>query len=413
MKIGNKQVSGTTLIIVGMILGALFGLVFPSWGQSISFLGDIFLSLIQMGLGLLILGQVSAAVAKLDLRKLGRLGSRTIGAFFLSALLSTVWGVLWAAIFRPGDGMSITTQAEGSVVAVENQSIIDVIVGFFPDNIFESLANGTMMQITVFALIFGAALSLLKSEKDFKFMSLLDEFNRIILEIIRIVMKIAPIGVFALVANAMGTHGVSIFAPLFRYIVVFIAAVLSYMVLWIIISALFVKESPIQVGKQLLGMSSLAFASNSSAVTLPTQMADSREKLGISKEATSFMMPIGMSLNSPGSALHNALILVIAGQMHGLTFGMGDYLTIIFIATFASYATAVIPGGGVVALNIVLPQMGFGAETIAFFATVDYPTGMFRTMANVQLDATAGMIAAHSMGELDPDILSEKKEVPD
>src|SRR5690625_5794805 len=103
--------------------------------------------------------------------------------------------------------MSITTKAEGSVVAVENQSIIDVIVGFFPDNIFESLANGTMMQITVFALIFGAALSLLKSEKDFKFMSLLDEFNRIILEIIRIVMKIAPIGVFALVANAMGTHG--------------------------------------------------------------------------------------------------------------------------------------------------------------------------------------------------------------
>lgn len=401
--------SDTTLIMVGMILGGIFGLSFPQLGQSISFLGDIFLNLIQMSLGFLILGQVIAAVAKINIRKLGKLGTRTIAVFFSTVLLSTVWGVLWSVIFKPGAGMDLSTQTSNGVVDVENQSIIEVILGFFPDNIFESLTNGTMMQITVFALVFGAALSLLNSEKEFKFMNLLDEFNRIILKMMGIVMKIAPIGVFALIANAMGTYGVDIFGPLIQYILVFLGAIISYMILWILIVAVYTKESPLQIGKQLLSMSLLAFASNSSAVILPTQIKDSREKLGMSSESASFMMPLGMSLNSPGSALHNAMVLVIAGQMYGMSFSFGDYITVIFIATFASYATAVIPGGGVVALNIVLPQMGFGADVIGFFATVDYPTGMFRTTANVQLDATAGMVVAKSIGELDHDVLNGRR----
>ncbi len=404
----SLRVSNTTLIMIAMLSGALFGLLFPEGGQSISFLGDIFLSLIQMSLGLLILGQVSAAVAKINLRQLGKLGSRTIGLFVLSVIFATIWGVLWTVVFQPGASVTLAQGAADAVVGVEDQSLIDIIVGFFPSNIFESLAEGSMMQITVFALVFGAALSLLRSNKEMSFMNGLEEFNDIILEMMGLVMKFAPVGVFALLANAMGTHGLTVILPLIYYVLVFYGAVVSYMFLWAFIAGAYVKESPWQISKQLLNMSLFTFAANSSAASLPVQMADSRNKVGLSEEATSFIMPLGMSLNSPASAMHNSMALVIAAQMHGLNFGLEDYVVAVLIGIFTSYATAVIPGGGLVSLNMVLPQMGFGAETIAIFATVDYPTGMMRSMGNVHLDVTTGMMAADSVGELDHDVLNER-----
>lgn len=405
-----KKTNQSAIILIGLLLGVCVGLLLPEISQSLRFLGDIFLRLVQMALPILVLGQVSAAIAHIDISKLGKLGSRTLVTFFSSVVLASVWGTIIAIVFKPGKGLSVVNQVESATQA-NNQSIISVITDFFSDNIFTSLTEGNLLQITVFAVFFGVAISLLQTEKGkvLNLTQIIDELNETIMKIMAIVMKFAPIGVFSLTATAMANYGIAVMLPMLYYIVVFLFALLSYMFICYLICALYTKTSVWQLIKQTFPMSFFAFSVNSSAVALPTQIKDAKEKLGFSDELTSFIMPLGMNINSPGSALSNAFVLVMAGQMYGMHYHFSDYLMIIFIGIAASYATAVIPGGGLVSLNIVLPSMGFGAETIGIFATVDYPTGMMRTMTNVNLDAQAGVLVAESLDAIDYDVLNEKE----
>lgn len=406
-----KKLNQSTVILIALVLGAVFGIILPNISLSFSFIGDIFLKLVQMSLPLLILGQVIAAVGNINIRELGKLGGRTIGLFLVMSLFGAIWGALVAGVFNPGVGLDMSNQASTAVQETD-QSLVSVITGFFPSNIFAALSEASLMQITVFALFFGIALSLLQDEKGetLTFTKVLDNVNDIVMKIMSIVMRFAPIGVFSLTSSALATYGIDVIISMIYYVFVFYLAMISYLLIWHVIEAIYLKESVWTVIKQTLNMSLFAFSVNSSAVAFPTQLRDSKSKLGVSEDISSFVNPLGMNLNSPGSALSNAFVLIMAGQMYGMNFSLADYVMVVFIGFAASYATAVIPGGGIVSLNIVLPAMGFGPEAIAIFAAVDYPTGMMRSLGNVNLDATAAVIVGESLNEVDHDILNDRKE---
>jgi Na+/H+-dicarboxylate symporter len=358
------------------------------------------------------MGQVVAAVSNLDLSRLGKLGGQTILFFMLQSALGTAWGVFIAAAFKPGRGMSFESGGE-DIATGGGESLTDVILGFFPSNIIESLAEGSMIHIVIFAIIFGIALSVLKSRQEGQPLSnWLADFNDTMIEVINIVMIPAPIGIFALVAEAVSTYGADVILPLVNFIVVLAFACLSYLFLWYVVTGIYLRVSPFLLIKKTLNLGIFAFAVSSSAVALPKQIKVSTESLGMSQNTAAFIMPLGMSLNSPGTALSNGLILVTAGQLYGMSHNLSDYLVIFFLGFLASYATAVIPGGGIVSLNMILPEMGFGANTIALFAAPDYFNGMVRTIPNVNLDVLAGLIVAKNLGELDHEILRSPEPVP-
>lgn len=401
-----KKLKQSTVIMIALILGAIFGLLAPTAVPWISFIGDIFLKLVQMSLPLLVLGQVAVAVARINLKELGRMGGHTLAQFLIVTLTATLWGAAFAFIFKPGVGIDMTTVTAEAYEPV-NQTLWDVIVGFVPKNIFVALTEGNMMQVTLFSLFLGAAISLLMHErqKNMQTLSILDELNDIVMKIMSLVMKTAPIGVFSLTSSAFSKQGIQVLMPLMYYVVVFLLANLTFILFWHLIQAMYTKQNFWKLVRGTFNMSAFAFSVNSSAVALSTQMRDSENILGVSEEVSSFVNPLGLSLNSPGSAMSNAFVLVMAGQMYNINWGLADYFMIIMIGFFVSYASANIPGGGLVSLNMVMTQMGFGAEVIGVLATVDYPTGMTRSMTNVNLDATTAVMVAYDMGELDQEVL--------
>lgn len=401
----KKGLSMTTQIVIALVLGIAFGYFFKDYVGYIDFLGQIFLRLIQMGIVFLILGQIVEAIGSLEIKQLGTIGLRTIIIFMVSSLLASAWGVLFGLIFKPGSGISDTVSTSVDIEATQTP-FSEVIINFFPQNIVDAMANGSIIQIISFAIFFGIALSIRTSVSEPKFLPVLIDFNTIILQMIRLVMGFAPIGIFALIASAIGEYGIALILPLVSYLLVYSGATLLFLLAWLLIVSLYLRVSIIALVKKMSRMSVLALATTSSAITLPTALEDSEERLGIKREVSRLVLPLGMSLNSNGSAMFMSITIITVAQIYGVQYGLTNYVFTIFLATLASLANAVVPGGGLVSLSIVIPQMGLPIESIAIFAAVEWFTGMIRTILNVNSDVFSGLIVAKSVGAIDREKLN-------
>lgn len=401
----KKGLSMTTQIVIALVLGIAFGYFFNDYVGYISFLGQIFLRLIQMGIVFLVLGQIVEAIGSLEIKQLGTIGLRTIIIFMLSSLLASAWGLLFGLIFSPGSGIGDTVSSDIAIEATQTP-FSEVVVNFFPQNIVEALANGSIVQIISFAIFFGIALSLRASVSEPKFLPVLVDFNTIILQMIRIVMGFAPVGIFALIASAIGEYGMELIMPLVSYLLVYSGATLLFLIAWLILISVYCRVSIVSLVKKMSRMSILALATTSSAITLPTAIEDSEERLGIHREVSRLVLPLGMSLNSNGSAMFMSITIITVAQIYGVQYALSDYIFIIFLATLASLANAVVPGGGLVSLSIVIPQMGLPMESIAIFAAVEWFTGMIRTILNVNSDVFSGLLVAKSVNAIDRDKLN-------
>lgn len=401
----KKGLSMTTQIVIALVLGIAFGYFFKDYVGYIDFLGQIFLRLIQMGIVFLILGQIAEAIGSLEIKQLGTIGLRTIIIFMVSSLLASAWGVLFGLMFKPGSGISDTVSTSVDIEATQTP-FSEVIINFFPQNIVDAMANGSIVQIISFAIFFGIALSIRASVSEPKFLPVLVDFNTIILQMIRLVMGFAPIGIFALIASAIGEYGIALILPLVSYLLVYSGATILFLLAWLILVSLYLRVSIISLMKKMSRMSVLALATTSSAITLPTAIEDSEERLGIKREVSRLVLPLGMSLNSNGSAMFMSITIVTVAQIYGVQYGLTNYVFIIFLATLASLANAVVPGGGLVSLSIVIPQMGLPIESIAIFAAVEWFTGMIRTILNVNSDVFSGLIVAKSVDAIDRDKLN-------
>lgn len=405
-----KNMNLLTQIVIATILGVLIGAFFGAYVGFLEIVGTIFLRLIQMSIVLLVMGQIIEAVGELNPKTLGSVGVKTFILFFASSVLAGAVGVLAGVLFQPGSGIDSTNiSGEGIEVAQDAaQSIGDTILSFFPSNIMGALSEGNIVHVIVFSVLFGLALSYIRvDDQENRILDIVKQFNVIILRLVSMVMVIAPIGIFALIASTISNMGLQVILPLLKYLSVYALATLIYLVIWFVAASMVCKVSVIKLTKNMAEMAIMALVTTSSAVTLPTALKDSREKLGIHDRVAKLVLPLGMTLNSNGSAMHMAITVVTIAQIYGVNYGVGDYIYIAFLAALASLANAVVPGAGLVSLAIVVPQMNLPIESIALFAGVEWFVGMLRTILNVSADATTAFIVAKTEDAIDYEVFNK------
>ena len=396
-----KKPSMITQIAIAVVVGILVGLLIPASGNYLKIVGDVFLRLMQMAIPILILGQIVQAVGSINPKELTSLGGRTIAVFGISSLAAALWGVLMAVIFNPGYGVKMTGFQDASIKAQEI-SITDTILNFVPKNIFDSLTQGSIIQIIVFALFFGLALNkYLQSHPETQLFQIIVDFNEVIITVIRYVMYLAPLGIFALIASTISHLGLQIILPLVKYLLVYGLGTILFLGIWILVITLYCKVSPLRLITNMKNMSVMALATTSSAITLPVALEETETKLGLSKRITNLVLPLGMSLNSNGSAMHMAFTVMTIAQMYQLEFDITKMIYLAITATFVSLANAVVPGAGLVSLAVIVPQMGLPIESIAIFAGIEWFVGMLRTILNVNSDVYSAILVAKSVDEID------------
>lgn len=403
-----KKMNLLTQIVIMTILGVIVGTAF---GESIGFLsiiGTLFLRLIQMSIVLLVMGQIIEAVGELNPKTLGTMGVKTFTIFLLSSVLGGGMGVLFGVLFQPGSGIdSATISGEGLEIADASMSIGDTILNFFPTNIMQALSEGNVVHVIVFSILFGLALSYVRTENEHNsILEIVKQFNVIILRLVGMVMVIAPIGIFALIASTIANMGLQVILPLLKYLGVYALGTFVYLIIWLLLTAIFCRVSFFRLAVNLTQIAVMALVTTSSAVTLPTALKDAREKLGIEERVSKLVLPLGMTLNSNGSAMHMAITVVTIAQIYGVDYSLSTYVYIAFLAALASLANAVVPGAGLVSLAIVVPQMNLPVESIALFAGVEWFVGMLRTILNVTADTTTALLVAKTENAIDYDIFN-------
>ncbi len=404
-KIKNNM---TIALVLSMVLGIIFGLISGKNYPLVEMLGQMFLKLLQMPIILLVAGQIMEAIAGIKPSETGKIGVKTIIIFVVSTVLASLGGVIMATVFKPGADVSLSgIEADSQISEVKANSLSDTALGFIPVNIVQAMSGGVIAQVSVFAIIFGIAFSYVNSGEKKSFYNMLCEFNKAILMVINMVMKMAPIGVFCLIASSIGKFSVKVIIPLAKYLGIYGLGTVIFLLLWIAVVSMYIRISPIEIVKRTARMSLVALATTSSAVTLPVEMEDAERKLGVTKEVNKITLPLGVSLNSNGAAMHMAITIITVAQLYQVGYHFNDLIYIVALASFASLANAVVPGAGLVSLSIVIPQMGLPLESIALFAGVEWFVGMLRTILNVDADTFASILVAKSEHKLNYDVYKE------
>lgn len=393
-------------ISLALALGILVGMFWPMSVSVLKPIGEVFLRLMQMAIPLLILGQIIQALGSIDLKELASIGTRTLLIFGISSLLAALWGVLLAVLFTPGSGMEHIERLSPAIEAQE-LSIQETFLQFVPKNIFESLTQGSIIQIIVFAIFFGLALNQYgQKQPQSKLFQLIIDFNEVIIQVIKYVMHFAPIGIFALVSSSISQLGAQVILPMVKYLLVYSLATVLFLLGWLVVVSIYGRLHPLKLIMNMKNMSIMALATTSSAITLPIELEETQHKLGLSKRISHLVLPLGMSLNSNGSAMHMALTVITIAQMYQVEFRWTTMVYLAILATFISLANAVVPGAGLVSLAIIVPQMGLPIESIAIFGGVEWLVGMLRTILNVNSDVYSAILVAKSVDEIDYEIFS-------
>ena len=416
-------------ILIGMILGIVFGFlmntidggkeVVTDWVKPF---GTIFINLLKLIAVPLILASLIKGISDLkDISKIKTMGFRTMVIYMLTTVVAIVIGLGIVNAVKPGVGMSAATiekikskyETSSGVVdklakaSAQNESgPLQALVDIFPSNIFKSLGNASMLQIIFFALFVGISLLLIPEKKAKPLMDFFDSLNEVVMKMVDLIMLFAPYAVFALLANVIiAFDDTEILLKLLVYALCVVAGLLLMISFYLILVSIYVKKSPLWFLKNISPAQLLAFSTSSSAATLPVTMERVEEHLGVDKEVSGFVLPVGATINMDGTSLYQAIAAVFIMQViwpEGLTFS--NQLIIVATALLASIGSAAVPSAGMVMLVIVLESIGFPEELLpiglALIFAVDRPLDMMRTTVNVTGDATVSMIIAKSLGKL-------------
>jgi len=388
-------------------------------------LGRLFLALIKMVVVPLVFFSLTVGVASLgDFRRLGRMGGRTIGAFTLTTIIALVIGVGLANVIRPGallgpdDRARLISSYEGAAgstveAAAEAPSFADQIIAIVPNNPIHSLANGEMLQIIFFALMFGIALTLLDERKSQPVVSLLDDMNEAMVMLVHVAMKLAPIGVAALLFKVVGTTGLSVLIALSVYGLVVVAGLLTHLLLTYGTIVKFGARLPfLPFLKAIRPALMLAFSTSSSSATLPVTKECAEDNMNVSSPVSSFVIPLGATINMDGTALYQGVAAIFIAQIYGMNLGLAEQATIVTSATLASVGAAGVPGAGMITLAMVLTAIGVPTEGLALVLGVDRLLDMFRTATNVVGDSAVTVLMSRLEGD-DLRFLSKEEDRAD
>ncbi|KRL75061.1 dicarboxylate/amino acid:cation symporter [Secundilactobacillus paracollinoides] len=396
------KVSLTTQITIGMLVGAIAGMLFGKNVSGVTVVGDIFLRLIQMAVVLLIFGAVIEALGSLNPRDLGRLGAKTGLWFLMTTLLAALVGLGTGLLFKPGLSVHLDQLRKTPVHLNTPTNISQTILNFFPTNIFDALAKGNVIQVIIFAILFGLVLS--QANKDGKFsqvLTLVKQTNQLTVKLVMLIMKAAPLGIAALIAGVVADNGSQVFLPLLTFLLIYGLATAVFLIALFCVISWVAKVPLIGLVHGFTQMIMVAFTTTSSAVALPVEMSDAQSKLGVSKPISQLVLPLGMALNSNGLAMYLSLVCVMLTQLYGIRVTPIALVQIVLLSVLSCLGTVVVPGGGLVALTIIVPTLGLPLSSIALFAGIDWFSGMFRTVTNVVGDTTTAIALATGEDELD------------
>lgn len=401
------KLSLTHSILIATVLGMIVGYLVGPAIAPIKIFGDIFLRLIQMSVPLIILGAVLEAVGQINPKELGKLGFKMFVWFSVSTVIAAVIGLALAFTIQPGVGLPPMETV--NPVQPPTQTIAQVILNFFPVNIVDSMAKGSMIQVIVFAIVLGIAVSVnMRDDGDRSLLNGLRVFNKSLLTMIKVIMKTAPLGVFSLMAWVSGSLGFNIIIPLIKYLGGISLGVVIVMVLMIAITAAYVRVNPFKLAAKLGNMTLVAATTTSSAISLPVKMEDSENKLGVSKKISNLVNPLGMVLNSAGQAIFLSMGSIMIAQFFHIDMTLGRTIQVVAISTLACMGTLAVPGGALIILASLMPTLGLPAEGIAILASVDWFRGMITTIPNVDCDALIALIIAKGEGEFNRDVFDGK-----
>ncbi len=404
-----------TQILVALLLGALTGPMLGQVAVAIKPLGNAFINLLVMVVVPLIMASLIIGTASLgDLRKLGRIGLKTVTFYLLATAIAVGLGLGAGLLLGPGKGMDesvkdqivsqyaedATSRVDQAIAQREKSSIGEFIVRIIPRNPFKAMADTDFLGIIFFALLFGITMTLLEERQRKPLLDVLQGVNDVMIMMVKLVMKVAPIGVFALIASQAAEFGYGMLLTLLKYVSIAIGTMVLFTVTVYPIVLRSIGVSPVLFFKRFYEVFIFAFTTSSSNATLPLNLQVSEEDLGVSKEVASFVLPLGATINMNGTAIYQGVSVIFIAQVAGLTLGVMDLLTVIVMATLASIGAAGVPGIGMITLTLVLTQLGIPLEWIAFVVGVERILDMTRTAVNVTGDTVCAMLVAKTEGEL-------------
>lgn len=391
-----------TQILIAFVIAIILGMIFGESIEVIKPLGDLFLRLIKFIIAPLILTTLIVGVASTgDPKSLGRVGGKTVAYYLITTAIAIIIGLAFAFVISPGKGLSIDVEATEAVEVNETEGVVQTFLNIIPENPFESLTNGNILQIIFFAIFVGLAITFIgkKAEPVYRFF---ESFSEIMMKITGIVMRFAPMGILGLVAPIVGQYGAQVLLPLLKIILaVAIACIVHALVVYSVSVKTFAKMNPLTFFKGIGPAAMVAFSTASSAATLPMTIKNTQENLGVSNKVSSFVLPLGATVNMDGTAIYQGIAVVFIAQFYGLELSFMQLVMVVLTTVLASIGTAGVPGAGMIMLAMVLSAIGLPLEGIALIAGVDRVLDMFRTTVNIVGDASCAVVVAGTEDEID------------
>ena len=370
--------------------------------------GEIFIASLKMlVVPLVFVSLVCGTCSLSDTSKLGRLGGKSIGLYILTTALAISLAIGAALLVSPGNGVEMQSDATFDVSSAP--TLAQVFINIFPSNPIQSMASGNMLQIIVFAVLFGLAVAL-SGQAGERVAALFNDFNEIIMKLVTLLMNLAPYGVFFLMAKLFTTLGFETIASLLKYFLVVLFVLLFHgLAVYPTLLKTLTGLNPLIFLRKMRDAALFAFSTSSSNATLPVTMETVNKKLGVNNSISSFTVPLGATINMDGTAIMQGVATVFIAQVFGVDLSLTDYLMVILTATLASIGTAGVPGVGLIMLAMVLQQVGLPVEGIALIIGVDRLLDMTRTSVNITGDAMVSIVVAKSEGEFDDKVFNDPR----
>ena len=416
----KKRLSLSTQIFVALFIGALFGVAIHYWMPSSSIkdtvivegilyvIGQGFIRLMQMlVVPLVFCSLICGSMAIGDTKTLGKVGLKTVGFYLLTTALAVCIALATAYVINPGLGLDMeTVQKVDVTTTAEGMNLVDTILNIIPTNPIQSMASGDMLPIIVFALFVGIMLAKLGTRGSVV-ANFFSQFNDIMMEMTMVIMKIAPIGVFCLIARTFATVGFSAFAPMLKYMAsVTLALGLQCFVIYQVLLFIFTRLNPLKFVKKFLPVMGFAFSTATSNATIPMSIDTLYKKIGVSKQISSFTVPLGATINMDGTSIMQGVAVVFIAQAYGIELTPANLATVVITATLASIGTAGVPSVGLITLAMVLNSVGLPTEGIALIMGIDRILDMMRTAVNITGDAVCTTIVSHQEGALNREVFN-------
>lgn len=419
----RKKPGLTTWIFISLLLGICVGTVFHYWVPAgyvrdtviidgiFYVLGNGFIRLMQMlVVPLVFCSLVCGSMAMGDSKSLGKVGIKAIAFYLVTTALAISLALSVASLIRPGIGMDISSMETASQTeTAQAVSFAETLLNIIPKNPVESMANGDMLQIIVFALFVGVLLAK-RGEKADTVAQFISQFNDLMMDMTMAVMKVAPVGVFCLIARTFSGIGAGAFGSLLKYMAcVLLALLLQCLGIYQLLLYLFTRLNPMRFVRKFLPVMGFAFSTATSNATIPMSIETLDREMGVSRKISSFTIPLGATINMDGTAIMQGVAVVFVAQAFGIALSPSDYLTVIATATIASIGTAGIPSVGLVTLSMVFASVGLPVEGIGIIMGIDRVLDMARTAVNITGDAVCTTIIASQQNALKREVFCGKK----